>query len=219
MADASLSSALKVRIEPGTFLFKEGDSSKDLYVVQFGKIRIYKTEAGVEIDLAEVGAGGVVGEVAAIDGGTRSASGVAVETSEVLVVPIEDFNRILNKIPDWFRKIATILVQRLREVNANIHRTMGGECAAQIAALMALMTSSPCASSGPEGFEIAQKNLENELVDVLQLQLSDVTQALAQLDKQGLVEIGKGKVVVKNREKLEELGKSVFKDTQSAPAT
>jgi len=219
MADKSLSTALKVRIEKGDFLFREGDTSKDLYVIQFGKVRIYKTEAGVDIDLAEVGPGGVVGEVAAIDGGTRSASGVAMETTEVLVVAVDDFKKILEKIPDWFRKIATILVQRLREIDEKIHRTMGGDNLQQVAMLIALMAHSPLAKSGPEGYEIAQKDLENELVDVLQLQLSDITQSLSKLNKQELVGIRKGKIIIKNIRKLEEVGNAVFSTAEETPAT
>ncbi|MBD3390899.1 MAG: cyclic nucleotide-binding domain-containing protein [Chitinivibrionales bacterium] len=219
MSDRSLAKALKVRVEKDDFLFKEGDASRDLYVIQFGAIRIFKTEAGVEIDLAKAGPGEVVGEVAAIDGGVRSATGIALETTEVLVIPVEDFKRILGGIPDWFRRIAGILVHRLREVDASIHRTMGGDSTPQIAALVSLMTYHPNANSESGGYSISQKDLENELVDVLQLQLSDVTASLGQLRTKGLIELAKGKVIVKDRGKLEELGSSVYRQDETTPAT
>lgn len=201
---------MTVKLQPGEFVFKEGDSSSDLYIVKSGRMRIFKLEAGVEIELAQVTPGIVVGECAAIDGGKRSASCQAVAPSELVVVPADDFRRVLGSIPEWFRKIAVILVQRLREVDEKIHRAMNGDCVRQVAWLLACMTCLPRVREGGSGKDIPQKMLENELVDVLQVQLSDVTSAFAALEKQGLVELSKGRVVVKDLARLEEMGAALF---------
>jgi CRP-like cAMP-binding protein len=209
MADNTLASSLTIRINAGDFLFHEGDSSRDLYIVKFGKMRIFKTESGMEIDLAMAGPGMVVGEVAAIDNGNRSASCVAIETTELLVVPVDDFKRIMVTIPDWFRKIANILVQRLRDVDKKIHRAIGGDCIRQIAWLLAHICYSPLVSGDMEsGMKISRKTLENELVDVLQVQLPDVSSALVKLQQMDLIAFTNDQVQIRDLPGLQALGAS-----------
>lgn len=210
MASKEIAPAITLTLQPGDFLFKEGESSRDLYIVKTGKMRIFKIEAGVEIELAAATAGYVVGECAAIDDGRRSASCQAVQKSELVVVPVDDFRRVLASIPEWFRKIACILVQRLREVDKKIHRALDGDCIPQVAWLLALMSYLPQMRDGGQGREIPQKMLENEIVDVLQVQLSDVTSALVCLEKDGLIQLEKGRVVVKDAARLEEKGSVIF---------
>ena len=58
--------------------------------------------------------------------------------------------------------------------------------------------------------EINQKFLENELMDMLSMKLSDVTESLNILAKQLIISLDKGRIIIVNKEKLEELGQTVF---------
>jgi len=154
-----------VTFEKGTFLFKQDEMTQDLFILKKGCVRIFKNEGGVEIDLDTVGPGNVVGEVASIDGGSRTASGIALEQCEALVIPALEFKKILTTIPEWFRKIALILVQRLREVDSRISRSIEGERTNHIAAIISLLAFSEYCTNDAEGFVLDRKIIEYQIID------------------------------------------------------
>jgi len=202
------------------FLFRQNERSRDLYIIKTGKVRIFKVEGNVDIELDVVGPGGIVGEIASIDGGPRSASVVALEDTEAFMITDEDFKNLSSKIPDWFHKIATILAHRLREADARIDRNMESDKTAHVAAALSLITySTACKDLNGGKFEMTAKTLENEVMDMLNIKYSDVIAAFEKLSKQDLLQIEKGKVIIVSREKLDDLAKTVFKTAPNLPAT
>jgi len=204
----------------GDFLFRQNDPSRDLYIIKTGKVRVYKVEGGIEIELDIIGPGGIVGEIAIIDGGLRSASVVALEDVEAFMITEDDFKSISSKIPDWFQKIATILAHRLREADARIDCNMETDKTAHVAAALSLISySEECRPLDGGKYEIGAKALENEVVDMLNIKYSDAIAAFEKLSKQELLQIDKGKAVIASREKLDELAKTVMKTAPAQPAT
>jgi CRP/FNR family transcriptional regulator len=204
----------------GDFLFNQNDPSRDLYIIKTGKVRVYKIEGGIEIELDVVGPGGIVGEIAIIDGGLRSASVVALEDTEAFMITEEDFKSLSSKIPDWFQKIATILAHRLREADTRIDRNMESDKTAHVAAALSLITySTACRTIDGGKYEIAAKTLENEVMDVLNIKYSEVIAAFEKLSKQDMLQVDKGKAIIVNRERLDDLAKTVLKAAPNLPAT
>jgi CRP/FNR family transcriptional regulator, cyclic AMP receptor protein len=79
-------------VESGETVFREGDVSDGLYIVLAGKVRIYKqNDDGNEVELATGAAGEYFGELALIDGGTRSASVASLTPCEFFVLERETF--------------------------------------------------------------------------------------------------------------------------------
>jgi CRP-like cAMP-binding protein len=208
-----------VRREKGEFFFKQNESSQELFIMKKGAARVYKTEGSVDIDLDIVGPGGIFGEIAAIDRGKRSASVIATEDAEAYAVPAEEFQKISQKIPDWFQKIATILVHRLREVDGKIDRNMNGVRTNHVAAALTLIACSDTCKIVEGKREINQKFLENELMDMLSMKLSDVTESLNILAKRLIISLDKGRVIIVDKEKLDELGQTVFTAVAESPVT
>ena len=108
----------------GELLFRENENSQDFYIIKSGSVRIFKKMGQKEVTLDTLGPGMVAGEIASIDNVARTASGIALSDTEVIVIPRSSVEKILEKIPDWFRKIAQILVQRLSEVDEKISRAL-----------------------------------------------------------------------------------------------
>jgi CRP/FNR family transcriptional regulator, cyclic AMP receptor protein len=208
-----------VTFNPGEYLFRQDELTQDLFILKSGSVRIYKTEGGVEIDLDMVGAGNVVGEIASIDGGTRTASGVACEKCEALVIPANEFQLILTSIPEWFRKIALILVQRLREVDSRISRSIEGERTNHIAAILSLLSFTELCNSTVEGFVLDRKTVEYQIVDLLTIPLDEITASLERLHRQGFIRLDRASIVLASREALDPLVEKVFQTTTELPVT
>ena len=208
-----------VTFDPGEYLFRQDEMTQDLFILKSGSVRIYKTEGGVEIDLDMVGAGNVVGEIASIDGGTRTASGVACEKCEAIVIPAAEFQLILTSIPEWFKKIALILVQRLREVDSRISRSIEGERTNHIAAIISLLAFTDICESGDEGFVLDRKTVEYQIVDLLNISLGEITTSLERLHKQQYIRLGRTSIILSSREVLDPLAEKVFQSTTELPVT
>src|SRR6202161_4784082 len=80
------------QLSVGGVLFQKGDSGDALYGVRRGQIRIETGASdGSRLTLNFLGPGDVFGEVAVLDGETRTANAAAGESTELFVLRREDF--------------------------------------------------------------------------------------------------------------------------------
>ena len=106
----------------GEELFRENDPGDSLFIVQSGRVDIFKNIRGdVDRSLASFGPGDVIGEMSFIDGARRSATARTTESSEFLVLSRQSFARVQRERPDIaasvFRNMAGIVASRLRTTN------------------------------------------------------------------------------------------------------
>lgn len=106
------------RFPKGVAVFGEGDRSDRVFVLTSGWIKInYYTHDGKEVVFSLAGPGELIGELSAIDGLPRSATAVAMEDVDALVVSAEDFRSFLLDNP----RVALLLLEtvglRLRDAN------------------------------------------------------------------------------------------------------
>ena len=76
-------------LQPGTALVRQGEFGQDIYLVLDGVIRVERDGAR----LAEYGPGAMLGERAALEGGTRTSTLVAVTRCRVASVPAAQLSR------------------------------------------------------------------------------------------------------------------------------
>jgi len=100
-----------MRLPAGTTLFEEGQPGGALYVVIHGKVAV--RQAGREV--AVLGAGEVVGEMAILDEAPRSASAVVTEDADLLCVSAEAFHDAIQETTDFADGVIRVLTQRLRQ--------------------------------------------------------------------------------------------------------
>lgn len=104
----------------GTLIFKEGEPGDDAYVVEYGKVSVFKTVKGRRIDLGEIGQGGIFGEMALIDDHPRMASAVAEEETAVVIIGKHRLHEQLEKAPRGVRVIVNALLGNIRLMGAEL---------------------------------------------------------------------------------------------------
>jgi CRP/FNR family cyclic AMP-dependent transcriptional regulator len=199
-----------LKLKKGDFLFKQNGASQEFYIIKSGTIKIYRTVGSSDIVLDTIGPGMFAGEIAPLVGGLRTANGVALSDVEVIVIPREEFKVIFEKIPEWLRKIALILVQRLREADEKISRAATIDHTKQVAALISLMTYSEKFLNVNGRFEIDQKFLEFEIMDLFAIPLAEIQDVLEQLAAKNLFQIQNGKIIIEKKDALDELGSEII---------
>lgn len=114
----------------GAVIFKEGEPGREAYVLQRGRVRIFKTIAGRRITIGVVQPGEVFGELALLDNGTRMGAAVAEDETTCLTMSKASIDRMMNEAPQG---LATLVLSLLGTV-----RTMGEDLAAARAELAEL---------------------------------------------------------------------------------
>ena len=103
------------RVPAGTLLFSSGELCRGLYIVDTGRVRIYRVSPeGREQVLHIEGPGRPVAELPLFDGGAYPASAVTIEESRLLFLPREDFEHLYRTHPDVAHAIIRGLGRRLR---------------------------------------------------------------------------------------------------------
>jgi CRP/FNR family transcriptional regulator, cyclic AMP receptor protein len=103
-------------LKPGETIFKEGDTAKELYVIQSGQVEI---QLGNRL-LDTLEPNDLFGEMALIDGAPRSATAIA--KTDVVLVPIskKDFLTLVSRAPSFALDVMGMLARRLRAANRAI---------------------------------------------------------------------------------------------------
>jgi CRP/FNR family cyclic AMP-dependent transcriptional regulator len=108
-------------VSRGTVVVAEGDATDFLYVIAGGRLKVMMGEAnGKEVILGILGPGEFFGEMGLIDDGPRSASVVAIEPCELLLLTRRDFRRCMAESYDTAMAVMRVLVRRLRSADRKI---------------------------------------------------------------------------------------------------
>ena len=101
-------------------LFEEGSVADCCFVLTSGEARVVLTAGGdAEIVLGTIKPGGLVGEIALLDGSTRSAAVVATRESHFIRIPAAAFDQLrLN--PRFEKRIVAHVIATLREANDQV---------------------------------------------------------------------------------------------------
>ena len=110
-----------VSLDPGGLLFARGDAGDAVYILLEGEVEIRTSnEAGRDVRLAALKPLAVIGEMAVLDGGARSADVVAIRRSRLLRIARDTTLTVLESEPKALLKLVSELSQRLRRANAGL---------------------------------------------------------------------------------------------------
>lgn len=141
---ASIARGLRSRrFRRGEVLFHQGDPGDALFVVLSGAIKIVlPSEEGDEAILTTVHPGDFLGELALIDGADRSATAVALEPTETLMLSRERFRELIEEEPELRDALLAALAAELRRLTAHVgdlhFLDLTGRLAAQLVRLARL---------------------------------------------------------------------------------
>lgn len=102
----------EVSFAPGTVLIEQGQSGREAFIVRKGIVSVRRDGRKI----ASLGAGAIVGELALLDNGPRTASVVCDTEVDALVLDQRNFRRLLDEVPSLAGKILVTLARRVREL-------------------------------------------------------------------------------------------------------
>lgn len=114
-----LSSGLeRAKYEPGQKVFSFGEPGDSLYIVIQGRIELFvKDTTGSKIILTVCEPGEVFGELSLFDGGSRTASAIALEEAELFILERGELLGFLRRHPDAALDLLATMGQRIRSAD------------------------------------------------------------------------------------------------------
>ncbi|MCA3014855.1 MAG: Crp/Fnr family transcriptional regulator [Myxococcaceae bacterium] len=186
-------------IPPGTVLVREGEPGKEMYVIQAGKVRIWKKVRDVEKVLATLGPGEFFGEMSIISNKPRSASATVEETARVLVIDPRTFEAMIRNNSEIAVRMIKKLSERLAEADAQIDTLLLSDPNSRVVNWI-LQACQARGRALEEGIEIDFQ--VRELPRELAVGEPAIRYLCHRLEKSGLIELSGDRLLVRDTARL-----------------
>jgi CRP/FNR family transcriptional regulator len=198
LTDEELSELAELAVErsfsSGQFVFWDGDNPEWFYIIAEGRIKVLKhSSSGKDFVIAFFGPGEMFGEVAVFGGKPYPASAQAVAATKVVGIRREDFLTFLANRPQVALSIINVLGERLRDAQGRL-RDLAVERVEQRLASVLLMLSSKLGLTLPF--------TRQEIAEMVGTTTETAIRILSQLRDRGIISSTRGKVVIRDEEKL-----------------
>lgn len=110
----------RMHFDPSEIVFRQGDDADKAYILIAGRAEILADGTGGDIRIAELPPGSIVGEIALLCGGLRTATVRALEPLDVLAIEPQDFMAVLSDDRGACLRMMKVLAQRLAITTADL---------------------------------------------------------------------------------------------------
>jgi CRP-like cAMP-binding protein len=206
--DTLLTYARVERYSAGHEIFAKGSPGQSMMAVLRGTVKMSSVSAeGKEIVFNIMHPGDCFGEIALLDGAERSADAIAMSDCELLVLDRRDFMPILKNNADICLILLRILCQRVRQTSEQVEDMLFRHLESRIAkALLHLAESADL--HGVRGLSVDLRLSQRELGNIAGGSRESVNKHLQNMHKAGLIELGKGSIVIRDVVAIERLVES-----------
>ena len=106
-------------------VIKEGEFGQQAYLIQSGEVKVFLSKGNDEVEIARLGAGQIVGEMAFIFDGPRTASVRALMDTNLIVISRQQFEEKLKDSDPTIRAIVAMLSKRIVDSNNTLLNNRG----------------------------------------------------------------------------------------------
>jgi CRP/FNR family transcriptional regulator, dissimilatory nitrate respiration regulator len=182
----------------GETIFFEGDNGTGFYMVDSGKVKIYKMSlSGKEQILHIFGPGEPFGEVPVFNGQPFPATAEALMKSTLLFFPRDKFIQLVHETPSIALNMLAVLSLRLRRFTSQIENLSLKEVPARLAGYL-LYLSQEQGNTGVIELEISKGQLASLLGTIPET----LSRIFSKMSEEGLIEVEGRTIRIMNHEGL-----------------
>ena len=206
---ASISAATEARLaavasrlmcDAGQVLFLQGDPGDALYRVESGSVEIsVVTAKGKKLSLNVMRENEVFGEIAALDGGIRTATATVLEPTRLARVTRSDVLALIAHDPEVATDLITVLCDRLRWVSQIVEDFGLAGIEERLASRLILLDRKMAKQDGK------LKLSQSELADFLGVTRESVNKVLRLWEEAGLIGLSRGSILIRDHSQLSSL--------------
>jgi CRP/FNR family cyclic AMP-dependent transcriptional regulator len=186
-------------------LFHRGDVASQVYVVASGRLKVVaRSREGDEVLLAIVDEGEVVGELPLLTGGRRTATVIALESSELVSLGRREFLRFLREQPEAAVELMVVLAERLIRINDFVEDTLFLALPARLAKkVLHLVERYGIDEEGESRIDLRLS--QTELAEWVGASRESVNKQIRAWSGEGVLRMRQGEIRVLDLERLERL--------------
>ncbi len=189
----------------GEYIFMECDPPKKLYIVTSGEVKLLKqTESGREMIVELIYPGELFGDEAVFDGEPYPMTAQALENTELLSIKRGDFLSFLREYPDLALEFLAEFAARLR-LAQNTIRALAAERVEWRVARVLLLLMRKVGVPGADGLTIDLPITRQDIADMAGTTVETTIRVISNFKKLGICETDRGKIIITDRERLEEM--------------
>jgi CRP/FNR family transcriptional regulator len=200
----ALADALRIRrFRKGETVFHQGDPGDALFIVASGSVKVVlPSDEGAEPAIVAVlGPGEFFGELAILDGAPHSATIVAIEPTETLVLHRDTFLDLIDSAPELRRALLASLATEIRRLTGHVEDLhfldLPGRLASRIVRL-----AGPLPEESDGSVRVPWPYTQSELAGMIGGSRQSVNRLLADLADEGLVRLERDVLVVADPQRL-----------------
>ncbi len=179
-------------------IFEEGDYPRYLYFIQAGKVKIFKTnEDGKEYIVEILKEGDFAGYTDLIRDQKYAESASALDDTDVSLIPREDFISLLHANRDVASQLIKMLANNVTEKEEQLLNLAYHSVRKRVANAILLLDA--------KGGDAQINILRDDLARIVGTAKESVIRMLTEFREDGYIEINDGAIIIKNRQKLENL--------------
>ena len=177
----------------GHIFFHAGETGERLFLIEKGRVQTFRTSGTRKLIIAELKPPSVFGEMGCVGQRMYHCSARTTERSRIRVIKRSDLEALLEQYPVVARRLLDLVSDRFVRVLLNLEATSFRQLMPRIASLL---------------LEHAQDDsvedlTHQEIAQHLRVYRESVTAALGELRKAGIIGIGRKRIRILNRLRLE----------------
>jgi len=190
-------------------IYLEGDVPVAIYYINFGKIKTFKTNReGKEFITGLYGAGEFIGYIDHLKGSSFSESAMAMEDSEISIIPKQDFLQLIYNNRDVSTQFIKMLSDNITDMEEQLLHLAYNSVRQRVAeALLTLRKKAEDLSQNPDTLHISREDLANMVGTAPE----SVIRTLSDFKDERIIEINSGKILMVDPERLDRVMQGFFR--------
>lgn len=191
------------RFRKGEVLFHEGDPGDALFIVACGAVKVVvPSEEGGEAILATLRRGDFLGELALLDGAPRSASAIALEATQALALPRDQFRALADTEPAIRDALLAALATELRRLTAHVAELHFLDLTGRLAARLARLSEEHGERLPDGSIRLDGPLTQGDLAAMIGATRQSVNKLLGEFEQDGLLRLERDCIVVPDPQAL-----------------
>lgn len=208
MNNEELSKVEKILIKrtypPNTIIFSEGESAKGFYIIDSGRVKVFKlSPEGKEYVLHTFESGEMFAEAAMFSGTSYPASAETLQNTTLIYVPKEAFLGLIRQYPELSFKMLGSLSIRLRRFAGIIEDLYLKEVSSRLAKYLLDMSI----KAGSDSFKLDIK--KTELAVRLGMARETLSRAFKKFRDKKIISLNKREVCILNNKLIQEAASGI----------
>jgi CRP/FNR family transcriptional regulator, cyclic AMP receptor protein len=181
----------------GRPLYSVGDQAEVLFILKKGKVQVYRiAEDGRRLVMATLGPGSIFGEMPLLSQRMEDGYAEALEDSTICIMSRSDVENLLLTRPQVSLNLIRILAARVTDLEDRLEMQAFQSVTSRLAATLIRLSGETTEIKGASHQQIAE---------TIGASRETVTRALGDFRSQGLVELGRGRIEIRDKAGLRAL--------------